>query len=55
MSIKMGEMLVEAGLLTPVQLKDALRSQVNFGGSLGTNLIDMGYLEEGQLTTKTKL
>jgi len=49
MSIKMGEMLVEAGLLTPAQLKDALRNQVNFGGSLGTNLIDMGYLEEEDL------
>jgi Type II secretion system (T2SS), protein E, N-terminal domain len=49
MSIKMGEMLVEAGLLTPAQLKDALRNQVNFGGSLGTNLVDLGYLEDEEL------
>jgi hypothetical protein len=49
MSIKMGEMLVEAGLLTSAQLKDALRNQVNFGGSLGTNLVDMGYLEDEDL------
>ena len=49
MSIKMGEMLVEARLLTPAQLTEALRNQVNFGGSLGTNIIDMGFLEEEDL------
>lgn len=45
----MGEMLVEARLLTPAQLTEALRNQVNLGGSLGTNIIDMGFLEEEDL------
>jgi hypothetical protein len=49
MAVKLGEMLIEAGLLTPVQLVEALKNQVNYGGRLGTNLIDMGYLEEEEL------
>jgi len=49
MAVKLGEMLIEAGLLTPVQLVEALKNQVNYGGRLGTNLIDMGYLDEEDL------
>jgi hypothetical protein len=49
MAVKLGEMLIEAGLLTPAQLVEALKNQVNYGGRLGTNLIDMGYLEEEEL------
>jgi hypothetical protein len=49
MAVKLGEMLIEAGLLTPVQLVEALKNQVNYGGRLGTNLIDMGFLEEEDL------
>jgi hypothetical protein len=49
MATKLGEMLVEAGVLSPVQLEDALKSQAVFGGRLGTNLIEMGYLGENDL------
>jgi hypothetical protein len=49
MAMKLGEMLIEAGRLTPAQLEEALKSQVIFGGRLGTNLIEMGYLEEDEL------
>ena len=49
MAVKLGEMLIEAGLLTPVQLVEALKNQVNYGGRLGTNLIDMGFLDEEDL------
>lgn len=49
MATKLGEMLVEAGGLSPVQLNEALKSQAVFGGRLGTNLIEMGYLGENDL------
>src|SRR4051794_38026205 len=40
-----GELLVAAGLLTPEQVEQALRAQVMWGGRLGTNLIELHYLE----------
>ncbi|HEY6837542.1 MAG TPA: hypothetical protein VI389_02245 [Geobacteraceae bacterium] len=49
MAVKLGELLVKAGLITPTQLDDCLKCQVIFGGRLGTNLIEMGYLEEDDL------
>jgi hypothetical protein len=49
MATKLGEILVEAGVLTSAQLEDALESQVVFGGRLGTNLIEMGLLGENDL------
>src|SRR5512135_3056271 len=49
MSIKLGEMLVEAGLLTQEQLEATLKNQVIYGGRLGTNLIELGYLSEEDL------
>lgn len=42
-------MLVQAGKLTPAQLDEALKSQVIFGGRLGTNLIEMGIIDEEEL------
>jgi hypothetical protein len=48
---KLGELLVEHGLVTRGQLGDALQGQMVFGGRLGTNLIELGYLSEGQLAT----
>ena len=51
MSIKLGEMLIEAGLLTRPQLDAALKNQVIFGGKLGTNLIELGYLAEEDLAS----
>lgn len=49
MAFKLGEMLVRAGKITPAQLEETLKSQVIFGGRLGTNLIEMGYVEEDEL------
>jgi hypothetical protein len=49
MATKLGEILVEAGVMTPAQLGEALKSQVVYGGRLGTNLIEMGFLEENEL------
>jgi MshEN domain len=47
--MKLGTALVKEGLVTPEQLEEALKSQVIFGGKLGTNLIELGYLDEEQL------
>jgi len=49
MTIKLGEMLIKAGSLAPDQLEEALKYQVIFGGKLGTNLIEMGYIDEENL------
>lgn len=49
MAIKLGEMLVKAGKITPAELDETLKSQVIFGGRIGTNLIEMGYIEEKDL------
>ena len=48
---KLGELLLEQGLVTQGQLGDALQAQMIFGGRLGTNLVELGYLSEGQLAT----
>ncbi|HEU4726869.1 MAG TPA: hypothetical protein VFT22_03240 [Kofleriaceae bacterium] len=42
---RLGELLVAAGLLTPEQVEQALRAQVVWGGRLGTNLVELHYLE----------
>src|SRR5690348_11275408 len=42
---RLGELLVGAGLLTATQIDQALRAQVVWGGRLGTNLIELGFLD----------
>jgi hypothetical protein len=42
---RIGELLVEAGLLTSERLEQALRAQVMWGGRLGTNLIELGFID----------
>lgn len=49
MTLRLGEILVQEGLLTAAQLDEALKCQVIFGGRLGTNLIEMGFLAEGDI------
>jgi hypothetical protein len=49
MTLKIGELLVKEGTITRKQLDEALKCQVIFGGRLGTNLVEMGYLEEQKL------
>jgi hypothetical protein len=43
---KIGEVLLERGLLTPLQLDKALKTQLILGGHLGTCLIELGYVDE---------
>ncbi|MGW8271854.1 MAG: GspE/PulE/PilB domain-containing protein [Thermodesulfovibrionales bacterium] len=48
--MKFGEMLVREGIVTADQLRTALDRQVVFGGRIGTNLVELGILREGDLT-----
>lgn len=43
---KLGEMLVEAGLINPAQLQEALRHQRIAGGRMGSNLVALGFVSE---------
>jgi MshEN domain len=49
MSLKLGEMLVKEGSITRKQLEEALKCQDIFGGRLGTNLVEMGFIDEQKL------
>ena len=48
---RLGELLVAAGLLTTDQVERALRAQVMWGARLGTNLIELGFIDLDTLTT----
>lgn len=48
-TMKLGEMLKEAGLIDDFQLKSALSYQRNCGGRLGTALIALKYISEETL------
>ncbi len=50
MAVRLGEMLVKAGLITPEQLQEALAVQHKNGGKLGYNLIRLGYVREDDIT-----
>lgn len=43
---RLGEMLVDAGIISPAQLQDALRHQRFAGGRMGTNLVALGFVSE---------
>ncbi len=46
---KLGEILVEAQLLTATQLQEALRYQRITGGRMGSNLVSLGFISEDVL------
>jgi len=48
--VKLGEVLVKEGLITPQQLNLVLERQVQFGGRLGTNLLELRMLNEDEFT-----
>lgn len=47
--MKLGEALVKESLITRDQLKQALERQVIFGGRIGTNVVEMGFIKEKEL------
>jgi hypothetical protein len=48
-SRKLGDLLVEQVRITPLELQEALRAQRIFGGSLGTHLLQLGFVSEAEL------
>ncbi|HUP64685.1 MAG TPA: type IV-A pilus assembly ATPase PilB [Thermoanaerobaculia bacterium] len=51
MSVRLGELLIKANLITQDQLKDALKAQKDMGGSkLGEALIKLGFVAEEDIT-----
>ncbi|MBN2381774.1 type IV-A pilus assembly ATPase PilB [bacterium] len=50
MASRLGEMLVTAKLVTKEQLEQALQMQKKQGGRLGSNLVQLGFIEEEELT-----
>lgn len=49
MTIKLGQLLLEEGLVTREQLARALEAQKTYGGKLGTNLVELGFVTDAQL------
>lgn len=50
MAGKLGTLLVREGAITPPQLEEALRVQVLYGGRLGTNLVELGFISADDMT-----
>src|SRR2546428_7392632 len=50
MSVRLGELLTKASLITQDQLKEALRSQKDAGGKLGETLIKLGFVSDEDIT-----
>lgn len=49
MQMKVGSLLVKHHVITEAHLEEALRNQVIFGGKIGTNLIELGYISADKL------
>lgn len=49
MAIKIGQLLLQANIVTEDQIKEAITLQKKEGGRLGTNLIKLGYITEEKL------
>ncbi|MBI2212020.1 MAG: type IV-A pilus assembly ATPase PilB [Acidobacteria bacterium] len=50
MSVRLGELLVKAGLISQDQLKEALKSQKESSSKLGETLIKLGFVAEEDIT-----
>jgi type IV pilus assembly protein PilB len=46
---RLGEILMDAGLLTETQLRSALAEQRKWGGKLGHTLVQMGFVDESSM------
>lgn len=47
---RLGDLLVQAGRVTPDEVDEAARSQVAYGGRIGTNLVELSHIEIDELT-----
>ncbi len=50
MAVKLGEMLLKAGMITQRQLEEALDAQKSNGEKLGFNLVKLGHVQEDDIT-----
>jgi type IV pilus assembly protein PilB len=50
MSVRLGELLTKASLISQDQLKEALKMQKDTGGKLGETLIKLGFVSEEDIT-----
>jgi type IV pilus assembly protein PilB len=50
MAVKLGEMLIKAGLIGQEQLQEALGAQKQTGEKLGYVLVNLGYVKEDEIT-----
>ena len=49
--VRLGDLLIQAGLLTDAQLQLALQDQKRTGAKLGRAVVDMGFVAEAKLLT----
>lgn len=49
MAIKIGDMLLKAGLISGEQLDKALKEQQNTSGRLGSILVKLGFITEDEI------
>ncbi|PIE90622.1 MAG: type IV-A pilus assembly ATPase PilB [Acidobacteria bacterium] len=47
---KLGELLIQANIITPGQLQEALKAQEESGGRIGLTLIKLGYVSDQEIT-----
>jgi hypothetical protein len=50
MTARLGELLMQAKIINLDEMDQVLQNQVVFGGRFGTNLIEMGFMTEEELT-----
>jgi hypothetical protein len=46
---KLGEILLSEGLIDEIQLRSAIGHQRNWGGKIGSTLVDLGFLREADI------
>jgi len=46
MGKKLGEILIDSGLIDKLQLEAALARQKTWGGKLGHSLVELGFIDE---------
>ncbi len=49
MALKLGQLLLQANIVTEEQIKEAIALQKREGGRIGTNLVKLGYITEEKL------
>ncbi|WP_421683796.1 Flp pilus assembly complex ATPase component TadA [Stutzerimonas urumqiensis] len=47
--VRIGDLLIQAGLITDTQLQLALQEQKRTGSKLGRTVVDLGFIDEGRL------